>query len=129
MIDQLVFIFQGFGLVMVVLALLWLLSALLGRLIAPRAAPATAAQPAASPSPVVDEGVPAAHVAAIVAAVGVITGDRARLVRVRAPAHGVPGWISSAHTAHIVGRRVRTDWRAASHAPLSSTRSSGKDGR
>jgi Na+-transporting methylmalonyl-CoA/oxaloacetate decarboxylase gamma subunit len=111
MTAQIVFILQGFGLVMVVLALLWFLSAMLGRLVKLFDRPASPPAPAVNPSvPVVQAGVPAAHVAAITAAVAVATGGRGRVVQVLAPAHGVAGWIGVGRTGHMLNKRVRWDW-------------------
>jgi len=114
-IAQVVFVLQGFGLVLTVLALLWLVSALLGRLFgtrpakakavalsAPSASRATAAVPAGK--------VPAAHIAAITAAVAVATSGRGRIVRVHAPAHGATGWVGVGRAHQALGHRTRWDW-------------------
>lgn len=116
--EQLVFIIQGFGLVLVVLALLWLLSAVLGRFFIAReqraAARTTAPAPpavGAAPAPMLNAGagagLPPAHVAAISAAVAVATSGRGRVVRVVAPAHGAAGWSGSGRTAHAQDHRIR----------------------
>ena len=120
--DQLVFIVQGFGLVLVVLALLWLLSALLGRIFVAqerrRASPppAPAAAVGAAPAPTVSAGTPPAHLAAIAAAVAVATSGRGRVVRVVAPAHGAAGWVGSGRAQHAHGHRTRAGWTQATLA-------------
>lgn len=126
MLDQIVFIMQGFGLVMAVLAALWLISAVLGRVIG------SAAPEPAAPAPVpeaTDDTVPPAHMAAIAATVAAVTGDRARVVRVRIPAHGVAAWVGSAHTEQAVGRRIATRWRASPPAHSSSATGTEEDRR
>jgi Na+-transporting methylmalonyl-CoA/oxaloacetate decarboxylase gamma subunit len=126
--EQLVFIVQGFGLVVAGLALLWLVSALLGRVFAerPRATPAGVDAPATAPAPAVTPGVPAAHVAAIAAAVAVATSGRGRVVRVVAPAHLAAGWVGAGRSQLVQGQRPRSDWRqprlAAVRVPSSSHR-------
>ncbi len=125
MLDDVVILLQGFGLVMGVLAALWLVSALLGRALTAQKSAASKPAPAA---PAIDApGVPPAHLAAITAALAAVTGGGARIVRVRIPAHGIPGWIGSAHTNHAVGRRMATTWRTPSPARTSTATGSRED--
>jgi Na+-transporting methylmalonyl-CoA/oxaloacetate decarboxylase gamma subunit len=116
-VAQLVFILQGFGLVVAVLALLWLLSALLGRIFGARATPAAVPSSGsverAQPPPAVSAGVPPAHVAVIAAAVAVATSGRGRVVRVVAPAHGAAGWVGAGRAQHAQEHRTRQGWSAA----------------
>jgi Na+-transporting methylmalonyl-CoA/oxaloacetate decarboxylase gamma subunit len=117
-VEQLVFIVQGFGLVMTVLALLWFVSALLGRIFAtrerrPAPSPPSASAVGAAPAPAVSAGVPPAHVAAIAAAVAVATSGRGRVIRVVAPAHGAAGWVGSGRSHHAHGHRTRAGWNQA----------------
>jgi len=116
--EQLVFIVQGFGLVMSVLALLWFVSALLGRIFQtrpprPASAPPSASAVGAAPTPAVKSGVPPAHLAAIAAAVAVATSGRGRVVRVVAPAHGAAGWVGAGRAQHAQGHRTRAAWPQA----------------
>jgi len=118
--EQLVFIVQGFGLVVGVLALLWLISAVLGRVFtaaerrrAAEPTPASSSAVGAAPGPAVSAGVPPAHVAAIAAAVAVATSGRGRVVRVVAPAHGASGWVGSGRSQHGHGHRIRAGWTQA----------------
>jgi len=117
--EQLVFIVQGFGLVVGVLALLWLISAVLGRVFtaaerrAAKPPPASSSAVGAAPAPPVSAGVPPAHVAAIAAAVAVATSGRGRVVRVVAPAHGASGWVGSGRSQHGHGHRIRAGWTQA----------------
>ncbi|MCK9258700.1 MAG: OadG family transporter subunit [Azoarcus sp.] len=113
MIDALTFILSGFSVVLIALALLWLVSALIGRLFAfatsrPPAA-AAVAPPAPDATPAVT-GIPAAHVAAITAAVAVMTGGRGRVIAVRAPAHLAVTWAREGRTEQFSSHRVRWDW-------------------
>lgn len=110
--EHLTFILSGFGVVLLVLAALWLTTALVGRVFAAageRAAPGAAPTPAAPPTPVF-EGVPPGHVAAISAAVAVLTGGRGRVVSVTAPPHRVPAWAQEGRSEQFAGRRVRRAW-------------------
>ena len=112
MVEQIVFILQGFGLVMAVLALLWLISALLGRVlgnVGAGAAPPAKAPPTPAPAP--RSGIPTGHLAAIAAAVAVATSGRGRVVRILAPAHGSAGWIGAGRTGSLLNKRVRWDWQ------------------
>jgi hypothetical protein len=58
----------------------------------------------------VTSGVPAAHVAAIAAAVAVATSGRGRVVRVVAPAHGAAGWVGAGRTQHAHRHPIRAGW-------------------
>ncbi|AWI78266.1 hypothetical protein CEW87_02210 [Parazoarcus communis] len=111
--DTLAFILTGFSVVLIALSLLWLVSALIGRLFAvaaPRPSAVAAVAPlAAGPSPAAP-GIPAAHVAAITAAVAVMTGGRGRVVSVRAPAHLAVTWAREGRTEQFSSHRVRWDW-------------------
>ncbi|MEO1090729.1 MAG: OadG family transporter subunit [Pseudomonadota bacterium] len=113
MTEYVVFSLSGFGLVMLVLSALWITCALLGLILGPRSKPAApkvaSPPPAPSPSPVA-KGVPAAHVAAITAAVAAVTGGRARVVRVLAPAHGTTDWGQAGRHQLMANRRVRGGW-------------------
>jgi Na+-transporting methylmalonyl-CoA/oxaloacetate decarboxylase gamma subunit len=111
--DEMTFIGAGFGLVLTILALLWLISALIGRLYtaatAPKA-PAAVAAPVAAPAPVATNGVPAHHLAAISAAVAMMTDGRGRVVSVRLPAHLATAWAQEGRIEHFSSHRVRSDW-------------------
>ncbi len=127
--EQLVFILQGFGLVLAVLALLWLISAVLGRVFMARSrpTPAVAATPSAAgaePAPAPQAGPPTAHLVAIAAAVAAVTSGRGRVVRVVAPAHGAVGWVRTGRDQHAHGHRTRVGWRVPSVAPVRSAPSS-----
>lgn len=112
--EHLTFILSGFGVVMLVLAALWLTTAIVGRAFAAaegRAVPAVASAPApAAPTAPVFEGVPPQHVVAISAAVAVLTGGRGRVVSVSAPPHRVAAWAQEGRSEQFAGRRVRRDW-------------------
>jgi hypothetical protein len=84
---------------------------LIGLVFRPRraATPAPAPRPA---TPVVPAGIPPAHVAAIAAAVAVVTDGRGRVVRVLAPPHGTAAWSEAGRNALLAGRGVRAAWLA-----------------
>ncbi|MGC2855090.1 OadG family transporter subunit [Novispirillum sp. DQ9] len=109
--EHLTFILSGFGVVMLVLAALWLTTAAVGRAFAAVEARSVAA-PAAAPAAAapVFEGVPPQHVAAISAAVAVLTGGRGRVVSVSAPPHRVAAWAHQGRSEQFASRRVRRDW-------------------
>lgn len=110
--DELVFIGSGFGLVLTILALLWLVSALIGRFFAvAKAHKAPAAAPIAAPAAApVAPGVPPQHLAAISAAVAMMTDGRGRVVSVRLPAHRAIAWAQEGRIEHFSSHRVRSDW-------------------
>ncbi|WP_035693498.1 OadG family transporter subunit [Azospirillum halopraeferens] len=112
--EHLVFILTGFGTVLAVLALLAGFLALVGRVFAarPAAAPAPAAPP---PAPAAEPAVPAHHLAAIAAAVAVMTDGRGRVVRVRAAAHRSDAWARHGRAEHFAGHRVRWGWTTKTH--------------
>jgi len=104
--EALSFIATGFMVVMLALALLWLVSAAIGRAFA-----AGAAKPsAAAPAPAGRDAPPAAHLAAISAAVAVLTGGRGRIVSVHAPAHVADAWVNEGRSDQLSSHRVRWDW-------------------
>jgi len=85
----------GCAVVVGALALLWGLTALVGRVAAPergRAADAAAPVPAVVAAA---HGVPAHHLAAIAAAIDATLGGGHRVVGIAAPAHRVPAWAAS----------------------------------
>lgn len=112
LVDALAFILAGFTLVLVTLALLWLVSAVIGRVFAVGSRRST--QAPANPAPALAEasGIPPAHVAAIAAAVAVVTAGRGRVVTVRVPGHASAGWSIEGRSDHSSshGNRVRWDW-------------------
>lgn len=112
--DEVVFVFAGFGVVMLALALLWWISALISVVVArpgraralattAPAVPAAATSPLGSPgqtTPREGTGVPVAHRIAIAAAVAVATGGRGRVLAVHAPPHQCPAWAGALRGAH-----------------------------
>lgn len=98
---------SGFMVVLLALALLWLVSALIGRLFALAAtrAPDTR-KDTPPPAPVI----PPAHLAAIAAAVATMTDSRGRIVTVWAPAHLTGNWASEGRSDQLGSHRVRWDW-------------------
>ncbi len=84
----------GCAIVMGALALLWGLTALVGRLVALGHGLAPAAPLQAKPATV--PGIPAHHLVAIAAAVEATLGEGHRIAGIAAPAHRVPAWTSSA---------------------------------
>jgi Na+-transporting methylmalonyl-CoA/oxaloacetate decarboxylase gamma subunit len=113
--DELVFIGSGFGLVLSILALLWLVSAVIGRIFTAASthkAPATAAHAPSSAAPAAPlaPGVPPQHLAAISAAVAMMTDGRGRVVAVHLPAHRATAWAQEGRIEHFSSHRVRSDW-------------------
>jgi Na+-transporting methylmalonyl-CoA/oxaloacetate decarboxylase gamma subunit len=114
--DQIVLVLFGFGIVLTVLALLWLVSASVGRLFVLRetavahAAAAAAGPPRPAVAPALAAGMPAAHAAAIAAAVAVVTGGRGRVAAVHLPAHQAATWAQSGRLEQYSSHRVRWDW-------------------
>jgi len=118
--SELAFIGSGFALVLGVLALLWMISAFIGRLVQwtdkAQAVTPKGAAPVPSPSPLpsslaAPQGVvPAGHLAAIAAAVAVMTDGRGRVVSVSAPAHRASVWAQEGRMEHFSSHRVRSDW-------------------
>ena len=95
-LDALNFILAGFAVVLGALALLWLVSALVGRVFAATAPSQRAARTHAAPAPA---DIPPVHLAAISAAVAVLTAGRGRVVSVHAPAPHSAAWRSAQDTA------------------------------
>lgn len=125
MTDTLTFIVSGFAIVMLALALLWMVSAVIGRVFARSASRlatppvrATSALPASvEPIPSTRTCIPPAHLAAISAAVAVMTGGRGQVVSVRAPAHLSGEWAREGRTDQFSSHRVRWDWDVAAPSP------------
>lgn len=118
MTDTLTFIASGFAIVMLALALLWLVSAVIGIVFARVThLPSQPATPAPSapvgPTPAARAGIPPAHLAAISAAVAVMTGGRGQVVSARAPAHLSGEWAREGRTDQFSSHRVRWDWDVA----------------
>lgn len=115
-LDQVFLVALGFGIVLTVLASLWLVSALMGRVFIAReaalarAASAAAAPQAPAPQPVVAPGVPAAHVAAITAAVAVLTGGRGRVASVSLPPHQAGAWAQSGRLEQYSSHHLHYNW-------------------
>ena len=97
-LDALNFILAGFAVVLGALALLWLVSALVGRVFAAAAPSQRAARAHAVPAPAPAD-IPPAHLAAISAAVAVLTAGHGRVVSVHAPAPHSAAWRSAQDTA------------------------------
>lgn len=126
--DSIVFILSGFAVVLLALGMLWSVSALIGRIFvklssdrpAGAASAAAAGQTGAStapspPSPLSSpsssaRNIPAAHLAAISAAVAEITRGRGRVVSVLAPAQVFTSWAQEGRTEQFSSHRVRWDW-------------------
>lgn len=126
--DSIVFILSGFAVVLLALGMLWSVSALIGRIFvklssdrpAGAASAAAAGQTGAStapspPSPLSSPSssartIPAAHLAAISAAIAEITHGRGRVVSVLAPAQVFTSWAQEGRTEQFSSHRVRWDW-------------------
>lgn len=104
--QHILLVLGGMAVVILVLALLWGATALVGRLFA---APRAPAAPTPAPAPA-NPAIPHHHRAAIAAAVAVMTGGRGRVVRVSALPHRAEGWVQHARAGHAAGHRVRWDW-------------------
>ncbi|MCB1909121.1 MAG: hypothetical protein KDH15_17285 [Rhodocyclaceae bacterium] len=116
--DALLFIATGFAVVLGALALLWLISAATGRLFAATgAAVATPPAPGAPSASTASAGIPPPHLAAIAAAVAVVTAGRGRVVSVRAPAHLADAWASEGRADQLASHRLRWNWEAATTRP------------
>ncbi|MCB1760967.1 MAG: OadG family protein [Gammaproteobacteria bacterium] len=105
--SEIAFILLGFGIVMAVLALLWLVCVLIGFTQSTRTVPVaseTAAQQA-GPAPL-----PAAHLAAISAAIAAVLPGPHRIIRVYAPGHKAPGWVEEGRFELSNSHRIRWDW-------------------
>ena len=113
--EALIFILSGFAVVLVALALLWLVSAVIGRMFTstPRKEPA----PAPAAPPAAPQGIPPAHLAAIGAAVAVLTGGQGRIVRVLAPPQVGNAWAANGRAEQIGSHRVRWHWKVAERPP------------
>lgn len=117
-LEELFLVLLGFGIVVTVLAVLWLVSALVGRIFVTReaalarAASAAAGPPANQPvpAPAVAPGVPPAHLAAISAAVAVITGGRGRVASVRLPPHKAESWAQSGRMEQYSAHHLHYNW-------------------
>ena len=110
--DTLLLIVTGFAVVLGALALLWLISAAIGRLFAGGTSAAAAPPPATAPSPPTAD-VTAPHLAAIAATVAAVTDGRGRVVSVRAPAHLATAWASEGRADQLASHRLRWNWEAA----------------
>ncbi len=123
--DSILFILSGFAVVLLALGMLWSVSALIGRIFVKVCSdrPAGAASAAAvgqtgastAPSPLSSPSssartIPAAHLAAISAAVAEITHGRGRVVSVLAPAQVFTSWAQEGRTEQFSSHRVRWDW-------------------
>lgn len=132
--DSIVFILSGFAVVLLALGMLWSVSALIGRIFvklssdrpagaasaSAAAAAAAAGQTDAStapspPTPLSSPSssartIPAAHLAAISAAIAEITHGRGRVVSVLAPAQVFTSWAQEGRTEQFSSHRVRWDW-------------------
>lgn len=126
--DSIVFILSGFAVVLLALGVLWSVSALIGHIFVKVCSdrPAGAASAAAAghigastapspPSPLSSPSssartIPAAHLAAISAAVAEITHGRGRVVSVLAPAQVFTNWAQEGRTEQFSSHRVRWDW-------------------
>lgn len=108
-------IFGGLAVVMGVLTLLWGATALVGRLFAARP-PADTALPVPAPIPatVSTAAVPPHHVAAIAAAVAVVTGGRGRVVRVAAATPAALAWVQQGRAELFASHRLHAGWPASS---------------
>ncbi|WP_431855039.1 OadG family transporter subunit [Azospirillum sp.] len=110
--QHILFILGGLTVVMGVLTLLWGVMALVGRAFAARtpvpqvSAPAPAPMPESAPA-----GVPPHHLAAIAAAVAVMTDGRGRVVRVTAAPHQSAAWAQHGRAELFASHRVRTNWK------------------
>ena len=119
MLENLEMIGTGFGVVMLVLALIWAACALIGLFFtrgakadaAGAAKPAGAARPAASPA-MPAPGVPPHHLVAISAAVASTLGGGYRITRIMTPAHKVGNWPLEGRIQTFNGHRTRADWAA-----------------
>jgi len=104
---DLAFILTGFGIVIAVLSLLWLLCVLVGRLHGDRHPPVSVEPelpgPAVSP-------IPGAHLAAISAAITELLPGRHKIVRVFAPGHQTTAWVEEGRFEMSTSHRVRWDW-------------------
>lgn len=108
--DSLAFAGRGFGIVMVVLALLWLVNAALGRLFVRLSGDREAVTRFAPAAPNRSGGPPPQHIAAISAAVAVLTEGRGRVVAVRAAPHVAAAWAQEGRIEQFSSHRVRWDW-------------------
>ncbi|MDO9599151.1 MAG: OadG family protein [Azoarcus sp.] len=121
MTDTLTFIASGFAIVLLALSLLWMVSAIIGRVFAGATSRLTAPPVRTTPpspasvdaTPAARAGIPPAHLAAISAAVAVMTGGRGQVVSVRAPAHLSGAWSREGRTDQFSSHRVRWDWDVA----------------
>lgn len=110
------FVLTGFGLVLATLALLWLVSATIGRLFA-SGTRRRAEAPAAPPQLASARAIPPGHIAAIGGAVAVLIGSRGRVVRIRAPGHVAPGWSSEGRSENSASHGNRVRWDRAAPGP------------
>lgn len=126
--DSIVFILSGFAVVLLALGMLWSVSALIGRIFVKLSSdrPAGAASASAAgqtdastapspPTPLSSPSssartIPAAHLAAISAAIAEITHGRGRVVSVLAPAQVFTSWAQEGRTEQFSSHRVRWDW-------------------
>ena len=104
----------GFATVLTVLAVLWLVSAAIGKQFAQgaHAVAPDAAVPPAVPAEIgvpADTGVPAHHLAVIAAAVDAVLDSPFRIVRVTAPAHWTAGWAHQGRFESLTTHRMAWD--------------------
>lgn len=104
----------GFATVLGVLAVLWLVSATIGKVFvwtAPALAPGAAVAPAvpAKTGVLADSGVPAHHLAVIAGAAAAVLDRPFRIVRVTAPAHWSAGWAHQGKFESFTNYRVAWD--------------------
>jgi len=107
----------GCAVVMAALALLWGLTALVGRLV--ELGNRIGARRAAAHPAAVAVGVPPHHLAVIAAAVAAIIEAPHRIVRVRAPGHRSAAWAGSGRISHVLrggpGQRLRNGDSSKNH--------------
>lgn len=108
--QHILFILGGFTVVMGVLALLWGVTALVGRAFIGRVGAPAASGPSKAPPPAPSGGIPPHHLAAIAAAVHAVTEGRGRVVHVVAAPHRAGAWAQHGRTEQFASHRVRWDW-------------------
>jgi Na+-transporting methylmalonyl-CoA/oxaloacetate decarboxylase gamma subunit len=101
------FILLGFGIVVAVLALLWLVCVLIGLTQTRQSAPSPAGEESWQAAP---PQIPAAHLAAISAALATMLPGPHRIIRVYAPGHKAPSWVEEGRFELSNSHRIRWDW-------------------
>lgn len=119
----LIFILTGFGIVIAVLTFLWAVCVLVGWLHKDRRPPMPASSERPGPA---EAPVPAAHLAAISAAIAAVLPGRHRIIKVYAPGHKSSAWIEEGRFEISSSHRVRWDWAAPGPA-MRSDRGCQKD--